>query len=160
MSWLNTVAILAIVVVVLIEGWRRFGKALFDAVGGILSIKLAHLAQPGLATMVSFSADADRNQAACFAVVFVLLAALTVVASTYLYRLTLLALPDAFEGFAGGVLGIISAVVVAHAIAWAAFTSGGGDVKSNPYADTVAVRELVEWESYHTVLYELKHLGE
>jgi uncharacterized membrane protein required for colicin V production len=160
MTWLNTAAIAAIIVVVVVEGWRRFGKALFDAVGAILAVKVAHAAQPGLASMVSFSADADANQAWAFVVVFVVVVAMAVVASTYLQKVTLLALPDAFEGFAGGVLGLVSGVVLAHALAWAMFTSGGGEVKENPYAQTFAVRELVDWDSYHQALYQLKHLGE
>jgi hypothetical protein len=83
-----------------------------------------------------------------------------VIASNYLYAITLLSLPDAFEGFIGAVLGIVSGVVVAHVLAWAVFTSAGGDVRENPYRDTTAVRELVEWDAYRQTLYHLKHLGD
>jgi len=160
MNWLDTVAILAIIAIASLEAWRKFGKALFDVVGGLLAIHVAHAAQPGLAALVSFSADPDTNQAASFATVFVVLAALTVIASKYLYNVTLLALPDAFEGFGGAVLGIVSGVVVAHAIVWMVFTSAGGDVRSNPYKGTLAVNELVQWDTYHQALDSLKHLGE
>ena len=94
------------------------------------------------------------------AVVFGVLIVLTVVATKYLYAVTMLNLPDAFEGFVGAVLGIISGLVVAHAVAYTAFAAGGGDVARNPYATTMAVQQLVKWDGYHQLLYALKHLGE
>jgi hypothetical protein len=160
MGWINMVAVVAIVLVTALEAWRRFGKALFDVIGVLVSVQLAHLAQPGVASLVSFSADRNANQATAFAVTFGVLVILTVVASKYLYAFTLLALPDAFEGTGGAVLGFVSAIAVAHAVVWTAYTAGGGAAATNPYAQTFAVQQLVQWQAYHQVLYALKHLGE
>jgi len=160
MNWLDSVAILAIIVVIGLEGWRKFGRALFDAVGALISVYAAHWAQPGLASLVSFSADPKVNQGVAFAVVFGILVVLTVVASKYLYGATMLNLPEAFEGSAGALLGVISAIVVSHAIAFAVFTSAGGAANiKNPYTTTVAVQQLVKWDGYHQALTALKNLG-
>jgi uncharacterized membrane protein required for colicin V production len=160
MNWLDMVAVLTIVVVVGLEGWRKFGKSLYDTIGIVLSVHIAHLAQAGLASMVKFSAAPDTNQAVSFGIAFGVLVALTVVGSTYLYRVTLLALPDAFEGFGGALLGLVSGIVIGHAVVWAVYTANGGGVDTNPYLHTVAVQQFVNWDAYHQAMFELKHLGE
>jgi hypothetical protein len=72
----------------------------------------------------------------------------------------MLNLPEAFEGSAGALLGVISAIVVSHAIAFAVFTSAGGAANiKNPYTTTVAVQQLVKWDGYHQALTALKNLG-
>jgi len=158
MMWSDVVALALIAGVAWLESHRGFGRALFDLLGAIISVKVAAALAEPLGKAVPVFSAAGPNQAFWLTAAFVVLAVLTVIGSKLIYDTILLSL-DVLDPLVGGLLGFASGLVVAHIFL---------KMMSLGYADSEAAKlllssfmgqELLQFRAYHTVVTALQNLG-
>lgn len=158
MTWFDAVAVLLVIGIAFLESQRGFGRALFDLVGGIISLKLAMFLSGPLGKAAPILATSERGEALWLAVTFLVLAAATVVASKFIYETTLLSL-DVLDPLVGGLLGIASGMVVAHIFLRMLLVSYGEAEIAQVLLDSFAGQELLKFRTYHRVVQALENLG-
>jgi uncharacterized membrane protein required for colicin V production len=158
MTWFDVVAVLLVIGIAFLESQRGFGRALFDLVGGIISLKLATFLAGPLGKAAPVLATGERSEALWLAVTFLVLAAATVVASKFLYETTLLSL-DVLDPVVGGLLGIASGMVVAHIFLRMLLVSYGEAEVAEVLLDSFVGQELLKFRTYHRLIETLENLG-
>jgi len=155
MQWFETLVLLVIITVVVVEGKRGFGRGLFDLVGAIVAVKVSrHLAYV-VAPTVHLLASPRANEALLLAIFFGLLGTLFVLVAHYLYRITLLSL-DVFDHLLGLLLGMASGVAVAHVLLIVVLL-GSSPARDYSIRHARLYRECVNFETYHSVINFLEH---
>jgi uncharacterized membrane protein required for colicin V production len=158
MNWFDAVAILLIVLIAWLESIRGFGRAIFDAVGALISLRVAiALAQPLAKAAPLLQPDAYA-QALWMAAVFVLLAILIIIATKYIYETTLLSL-DVLDPLVGGFLGVVSGIVVSHLFVRVLLTAYASTDFGTLVLHSFVGQELIVFRSYHYVVTALQNLG-
>jgi uncharacterized membrane protein required for colicin V production len=158
MNWFDIVAILIIVAIAWLESVRGFGRALFDLVGAIISMKLADLLSRPLATAAPIAADPGPSQAFWLAIVFVILIVLVVIATKLIYDSTLLSL-DVLDPVVGAVFGIVSGMMVAHVFMKMLEVGYTGTEFSGVVLNSFMGQELLQLRTYHRVVATLQNIG-
>ena len=157
--WVNVTAFALVAVIAFIESKRGFGRAMFDAVGAILSLKFALLLAPVVAGKWGLLADPRYNLAAWHAVAFIVFAGLAVLGSKVLYDYTLLSL-DVFDPILGALFGLVSGVCAANLLVRGLLMAYGHTPMAEMIRQTFAAQELVKFRAYHIVLNALYGLGQ
>jgi len=157
-TWLDIVALLVIILVTWVESVRGFGRALFDFVGAVISLRAAAFLAGRLADVAPISQSAGPTEAFWFAVMFLALVVLTLLATRLIYQSTLLSL-DVLDPLVGGLFGLASGMVVAHVflrIVLLGYTE-------TEFADVVLSsfmgQELLKFRTYHKVVTALHNIG-
>jgi uncharacterized membrane protein required for colicin V production len=158
MTWFDVVAFLLVVLIAWLESKRGFGRALFDFVGGIISLRLAiFLAEP-LSESLPVFRRSESCEAFWLATVFVALAVLVVVGSKLVYETTLVSL-DVLDPLVGGIIGTASGLMVAHLVLRTLLVSYGQEEIAKLLLQSFAGQELLQLRSYRTTLAALHNLG-
>jgi uncharacterized membrane protein required for colicin V production len=157
MPLLETLVLLLVALVALIEGKRGFGRGLFDLAGAILTVKLSRTLAFALAPNVHLFASGTGNEAALLVAFAAVLGTAFVFAARFLYDITLISL-DAFDSVFGLFLGLASGVAVAH-ILLLAMLMGSVPAKRPQIKQTRVFRECVNFESYHSFINFLETAG-
>jgi len=159
MSWVDVVAALIIILVAFVESKRGFGRALFDIIGLVVSLKLAIVLAGVLHKSTPIGASENGSEAFWTAVLFIVFGVLTVLASKVLYETTLLSL-DVLDPTLGAILGIGSGLMVAHIFLRVLILAYTGTPLEPLLAGTFAARQILYLSGYSHVLNSLYHLGE
>jgi len=158
MMWSDVLALLLIAAIAWLESHRGFGRSLFDLLGGIISLKMASWLCEPLARVAPVMEAAGNSEAFWLATMFVVFAALTVVASKLIYDTILLSL-DVLDPIVGAILGIVSGSVVAHILLKALLLSYGETEAADLLLNSFMGQELLKFRTYHTVITALQNLG-
>jgi len=174
MIWLDLLAVAIILGAVFAESKRAFGATLFDMVAILAAVKLAKLAGPALANMATVLAAPDDNEALAITLMFMVFAGSLLTLSHFLQEAALLTL-DGLDDIVGPIFGLVSGVAVAHIVLVAIITanpaatdatlrSGDTSLRSTSWGAAarkrLAVREVVEFRTYHYVVHQMRHFGE
>ncbi len=159
MTWFDIVGILLIILIAWLESLRGFGRALFDAVGGVVALKAAPEMAGPLARMMPVMSGAGQNEAFWLAASFLLLVLFILLASRIVYNSTLLSL-DFLDPLVGGVLGVVAGIIVAFIFLRVLQLGYGGGQQGKVLLDSFVGQELLKLRTYHTVVDALSHLGD
>lgn len=160
MNGFDVVLSAIILIAVVIEAFRGFGRAVFDALGLYIALVIAHLAYTPLAGMVRLHDGAADNHAAVYSLCFGLAALIMLCISRFVYGAVHF---DAgvFDKLLGVAAGIAIGLMVAHGITTGiALTdpTGRGEVAS--YTDTAFGDEMLNFTSYHRFLTTISAMGD
>lgn len=156
--WVNVVTLILVLAIVFLESKRGFGRAMFDALGAILSLRFAFLLAPGAAERMHLVDAARANEALWLGVLFVMFGALALLGSKVLYDYTLLSL-DVFDPLLGAIFGAVSAGCAAHVLLRALIIAYVDTPTAELVTTSFAYQELVRFRSYNDVLNALHNLG-
>lgn len=159
MNWFDIIAVLLILLITWLESVRGFGRAVFDLVGALISLRVAIALAPSLATAVPLLQSDAGSEALWMAASFVLLMVLVIIATKYIYETTLLSL-DVLDPLVGGVLGFVSGIVIAHTFLRVMLTAYANTDFGTTLLNSFAGQELVVFRSYHYVVTKLQNIGE
>jgi len=157
-TWLDIVVLVVIILITWLESVRGFGRALFDFVGAIISLRVAAFLAGLLADMAPISQSPGPSEAFWFTVVFVILAGLTLVATRVIYQSTLLSL-DVLDPLVGGLFGLASGMVVAHVFLKMVLLGYTDTEFADVVVNSFMGQELLKFRSYHVVVTALQNLG-
>jgi len=158
MTWFDVVVVLLVVVIAWLESIRGFGRALFDFVGTLISVKIAIFLGPRLAEAAPILASPASAEAAWTVLTFVTLAALTVIATKFIYDTTLLSL-DVLDPVVGGILGVSAGLLVSHIFLRVLLTAYGATDLANVVNNSFTGQELIHLRTYHRVVAGLQGIG-
>lgn len=158
MTWFDGVALLLVIVVAWLESQRGFGRALFDLLGGIVSLKVASWTAPSLAHAAPVLAAKGACEAFWFSAFFLALAAMVVVAGKFIYETVLLSL-DVLDPVVGAVFGFFSGMIVSHVFLKTLLLGYGSGPAAEALLRTFVGQELLKFRAYHTVVTALHNLG-
>lgn len=159
MIWLDLLAVAIIIGAAFAESKRAFGAALFDMLAILAAVQLAKLAGPALASRATVLAAADDNEALAMTLMFLVFAGSLLTLAHFLQDMTLLTL-DSFDDIVGAVFGFVSGVAVAHVVLVVILTANPGATDWGAAArKRLAVREIVQFRTYHYVVHHLRHFG-
>jgi uncharacterized membrane protein required for colicin V production len=151
---------MTVALAVIVEFRRGFGKALFDFAALFIALRAVSLFHKNLAGVFFFIHDRQANQAASFAVSFVVLAALLWLIGKRVYDSTLISL-DTFDPPLGAVLGVGMALIVGHAFVKTLFLAYSVDgVQPEALAQSTLGLEFLDFPTYHAVMDFLFSLGQ
>jgi uncharacterized membrane protein required for colicin V production len=157
-SWFDIVVILIVVLVGWIESVRGFGRAIFDFVGILISLKMSiHLA-PAVAKAAPVVQPIAHAEAFWMVMLFVIMAALTVLATKYVYDSMLLSL-DVLDPIVGGMLGVGAGLMVGHLFLRMLLIAYGDTEFANVISGSFTGQELIELRTYHRVVTSLQNIG-
>ena len=122
----------------------------------LLRVAIA-LAQPLAKAAPLLQPDAYA-QALWMAAVFVLLGILIIIATKYIYETTLLSL-DVLDPLVGGLLGVVSGIVVSHLFLRVLLTAYASTDFGTLVLHSFVGQEFIVFRSYHYVLTALQNLG-
>ena len=120
MTWFDAVVFILVGAVAWLESNRGFGRAIFDVIGAIVVLRITISLAGPLAHAIPLSQAEGTSQAIWLVGVFVVLIALVVIGSRFLYETTLLSL-DVLDPVVGGALGV-AAVAVTSWPTWVALS--------------------------------------
>ncbi len=158
MTWFDAVVLLLVAAVAWLESNRGFGRAIFDVVGAIVVLRIAMSLAGPLAHAVPLSEAEGTSEAIWLVGMFVVLCALVVIGSRFLYETTLLSL-DVLDPVVGGVLGAISGAILAHVFLRAMLLVYGDTEAAQVLVGSFVGQELLRFRTFHTVLTALQNLG-
>ena len=159
MIWLNLVVLLIIAGLIYLESQRGFGRALFDVIGGLLTVILGGKLAEALAGSVHLLASEGSNQALWYFFVFLAGAALTVWAGKIIHETTLISL-DVLDPAGGAVLGVAVGILVSHVFLAILTLAAGGTEFAEAIKRSFCTQEFYYFRSYHNALDVLRHIGE
>ncbi len=158
MNWFDVVAILLIAIIAWLESLRGFGRAIFDAVGALIALRVAIALSPSLASSAPLLQPDAYSQAFWMAAVFVIMGVLIIIATKFIYETTLLSL-DVLDPVVGGLLGLVSGIVVAHLFMRVLLTAYAKTDFGTIILNSFVGQELIVFRSYHVVVTALQNLG-
>ncbi|MCC6444734.1 MAG: CvpA family protein [Armatimonadetes bacterium] len=159
-NWVDIVILCLFALIVALEARRGFGRALIDAIGFFGVLKITTLMYPALSRSISLSSDPNTNQAACFAILFVMGSAVVLYIGKLLYGYSLITL-EVFDPILGFVLGLVIATIVSHLfVRFLLIALTSQHVGPDILARSALGEELLGFDSYHRVLNALYNLGE
>jgi len=159
MNWVDLVALVIIVGIAFLESRRGFGLALFDLIGAIIASKLAISFYEAAGKALPFNLKAQDAQGFWIILMFLILGALVLLASRFLYSTTLLSL-DVMDPVVGAILGIASGIITAHIILRGMVLAAAGTPFETELAGTFAVIQLVDQTGFKALMEVLTHIGE
>ena len=159
-NWIDLFLVMTVALAVIIEFRRGFGKAIFDFAALLIALRTVSLFHKNLAGVFSFIHDRQANEAASFAVSFVVLAALLWLIGKRVYDSTLISL-DTFDPPLGAVLGVGVAVIVGHVFVKTLFLAYSVDgVLPAALAQSTLGFECLDFPTYHAIMDFLFRLGQ
>ncbi len=159
MTWFDIVALALIVLVAWLESIRGFGRALVDLVGGIIIIKVTPAVAEPLASTIPILGTPAANKGFWFALTFLVLAAVIVLAARLIYNTTLLSL-EYFDPIVGALLGTATGIIVAFAFLHSLQLGYGTTEPGKVLEASFMGQEVLNFRSFHKVLDSLYHLGD
>lgn len=158
MTWYDVIAVLLIALIIWLESHRGFGRALFDFIGAVIALKVSGYVAGPLAESVPLAESRGTTEAIWMVGVFVVLVALVVIGSRFLYETTLLSL-DVFDPLVGGLLGAASGMLLAHVFLKMLLLSYGESEVAKVLLGSFVGQELLKFRTFHIVLNTLSNLG-
>ncbi len=158
MTWFDIVALLLIALIGWLESIRGFGRAVFDFVGALVALKIAIFAAKPLAAAAPLLSGEGNSEAFWIAAVFVILVALIIIATKFIYETTLLSL-DVLDPVVGGILGVASGIVVAHIFLRVMLAAYAGSEFAPLIKSSFIGQELIAFRTYHIVVTALQNIG-
>jgi len=147
-TWVDFAIVLLLVLAVLLEIKRGFGRAIFDLAAIFVAMRLAFMLSS--ANSIKLSADAVTNQGILYLVGFVVIGAILVFVGHIIYTFTPFTLPY-FDLILGGVVGIFAGIILCHVLA-ASLQIMAGDVAGDIIGKSALAPEFVDFTIYHKVL--------
>ena len=158
MIWIDVVALLMIVTIAWLESVRGFGHALFDLVGALIALRVAIFLSAPLADAAPVMQPPAQAEAFWLATIFLILIALTIIATKFIYDSTLLSL-DVLDPVVGALCGLASGIMVAHILLRMVHVAYADTEFAQVLMDGFMAKELLEFRSYHAFVTALQNLG-
>jgi uncharacterized membrane protein required for colicin V production len=160
MNWVDLVSVILLIAGAIIGSMRGFGRALFDAIGLVLTAKLASVLYPTLADRISFSGDPHVNQAWCLAVLFVVIGAGAIVVGYFIQNSLLISL-DSFDPILGAILGLPAAGALVYTLIGILIVGAGGPnaPAAGVYTQSWAAYNFYYFNSYHSMIHTFRNIG-
>lgn len=144
--------------IMILETKRGFGKAVFDFIALLATVRVVPLIAPKLAESFHFLGEPQANEALCFAGVFVVVGVGLLFIGKLVYDATLITL-DTFDPVLGGVMGIGVAAILGHMIARSlAIAASAGGVPPEALVNSNLGMEFYQFVTYHKVVMLLSSL--
>lgn len=149
-----------IVVCIVAQAIRGFGHALYDIAALYVALLLTYNFHEYLAKAIKFSHATDPNNAIAYAVMFVVIAGGLLVLSHVFHNIASLSL-DPFEAVFGGILGLFSGLILAHAFVSFLVIHAGGSAGALPdqIARSMLSREVYTFEAVKNTISRLRPGG-
>lgn len=160
MNGFDVVLSAIILIAVIIETFRGFGRAVFDALGIYIALVIAHISYTPLSRMVRLHDGAADNHAAVYAVCFGVAALIMLCVSRFVYGAVHFD-ASSFDKLLGVVAGIALGIMVAHGITTSISLTdptGRGEVAS--YTDSSLGDEMLNFTSYHRFMTTISAMGD
>lgn len=152
MNWLDIILLLLVVGVAVLEAFRGFGRAIFDALGLFAALWLAGALSPGLAPHMPLHTGAGADHSHAFSLLFVLLSLLCLGVSRFVHGMTLIH-TGMFEALLGLTAGVAVGMVAAHAVTCAlVMADPGGRHGAALVAGGAISSEAFSFTTYHSVM--------
>jgi hypothetical protein len=148
MNALDIILGFVMIVIVALQTFRGFGRALFDGLG-LYCVLLISSAVAAASTNLHITASAAGTQTFMFVITFVVTGILAVFVSRWVYGTVLLNL-GMFEHLMGLVAGVACALIVAHGIVQAIDLDTQGTTGPNIIASSSIGQECLTFDSYHS----------
>lgn len=158
MTWFDAVVFILVGAVAWLESNRGFGRAIFDVIGAIVVLRITISLAGPLAHAIPLSQAEGTSQAIWLVGVFVVLIALVVIGSRFLYETTLLSL-DVLDPVVGGALGVVSGLILSHVFLRAMLVAYGDSEAAKVLLGSFVGQELLQFRTFHIVLTTLQNLG-
>ena len=158
MTWFDIVVVAMVALVAWVESVRGFGRALLDFAGALISVKIATFVAPSLGKSLPVVDPVSHAEAFWMVMVFVVLAALTVLATKFIYESTLLSL-DVLDPILGGLFGVGSGLLVAHLFLRMIAVAYADTEFAAVIAASFTGQELLAFRTYHRVVNSLQNIG-
>ena len=159
MIWLNVLVLLIIIGFIYVENHRGFGRAIFDLIGGLLTvIPGSRLAELG-SKSVQIMANDPANRAFWLVIVFVGGAAVTLLVGKVIHEATLVSL-DVLDPAGGALLGVAIGILVAYALLAILMQAAGASDFVADLNSCFVTQEFFHFRSYHKAIEALRHIGE
>jgi uncharacterized membrane protein required for colicin V production len=113
LTWIDILLAVIILGWVIVEVRRDFGRALFDTLAALVSLRLALLVSPTLAPLFSFAGAENARHGWALAVLFVLFGALALLLARFVHESTQWSM-DSFDPVFGCLFGVTAGVIMAH----------------------------------------------
>lgn len=162
LTGLDIAIILVCTGAIILETKRGFGRALNDFIALLITIRTAPMLADRMEDAIRFSARPAGNDAAAYAVSFILIGGILLFAGKLIYDTTLVS-ADTFDSFLGGIFGIIVAIMLCHSMTRTVALDAGmkrhPDVIPEVITTSMFGSEFLNFEIYHRVVYTLHNLG-
>ncbi len=151
MSGLDIVLGGLIMAAVIIEGFRGFGRAGFDALALFGALFLAAVSYQPLAANLHLVSGAGANEAACYGMCFGIYAVLALVLSHFIHGALLLNL-GMFDHLMGVAAGVFVGVMLAHGIVRSFDILSITTSQPSIVASSAIGPEVLNFTTYHSVM--------
>ncbi|MHB0912601.1 MAG: CvpA family protein [Armatimonadota bacterium] len=147
-------AILALLIIsVVLEVKRGFGRAIFDLVALVGAVRLAYTLQKPLAA--SLGVQSGSGEAALYICTFVAIGGVLVFLGHLIYGMVQLS-ADFFDPALGGICGIFVGGILCHALVMTFAVAGG---KASVLAHSSFGIEFLTFQNYHHIIDLLDNFG-
>jgi uncharacterized membrane protein required for colicin V production len=145
---------------VVAQAMRGFGHALYDIAALYVTLLLTYNVHESLAHVIHFSHTDPVNDAVAYAVMFVVLGGAMLVLSHAMYNIATLSL-EPFDATFGGILGLFSGIIIAHAFVSMLVIHSGGSQTMLPtqIANSVLSKEVYTFQGVKGIIARLRPGG-
>jgi uncharacterized membrane protein required for colicin V production len=149
MNGLDIILGFVILGVTALQAFRGFGRAVFDGLGLYGALWISSTAASTLNGSVHVAATSGANQAFLFIVMFMVVGALALLLSRFVYGSILLNL-GVFDHFLGLLVGLACGVIIAHGIVQGIDLDSHGSGSPSMVASSNIGSECLNFSSYHS----------
>lgn len=136
----------------LVLGFRRgFGKAIFDLAALLVALRVTWELNEGLSRVLPLAVDPHVNNAANYALVFVITSVLLICIGRFLHATTLVS-ADVFEPMLGCLCGLGMATILSHILVQTIAMGGRSEAVPALLASSMLGTEFLRFDTYHQVL--------
>jgi len=149
MNALDIILGIVILGAVALETFRGFGRALFDGLALYATLWVSSTSSSMLASSVHIASTTAGSQAILFGLIFVIVGALGIVLSRFVYGSILLNL-GMFDHFMGLLAGIAVGLILAHSIVRVIDIGSSNSAGPSIVASSSIGQECLTFDSYHS----------
>lgn len=159
-SWLDPILVALILIPLVMEFRRGFGRAIFDFAGVLVAFVLAKIYYPNLAGSIHPFQTEEANLLLGFLVLLALGLVFFLILADLAYN-SLLVSTDVFERILGGLCGLAIGFAFAHALAFGIWLgTGRDDDRAGVFVNSTVAREMLTFPTYNRGVAWLVGLGQ
>jgi uncharacterized membrane protein required for colicin V production len=159
-QWLDLTLTVVLLLTVIIEWRRGFGRAIFDFAGILIAFVVAKLYYVSLTGWIHPFHAPENNEAFSFLTIIFLGSGFLLLIADLIYNSLLLS-TDVFERCLGGICGFAIGLAVVHALAFGIWLSNGKNAdRAGLFNHSIIAKEYLTFDSYHRTMIWLTQLGQ
>ena len=154
LNWIDLCIGMFFVVAFVLEFRRGFGKAIFDLAALLVALRMTWELNDVLSRALQLAANPHTNEAALYALGFVIISVVLVCIGRFIHATTLVS-ADLFEPMLGCLCGLAMATIASHVLVQTIALSSRGDAAPVMLASSMFGDEFLSFDTYHQVLHIL-----